>query len=38
MLDLGGFITSPEFLSQIASIIVAILSTLFSVFLEGFLS
>lgn len=38
MLDLAGFFTSPEFLTQIASIIVSILSTLFSVLLDSWLT
>jgi len=38
MLDLGGFFTSPDFLTQIASLIVAILSTFFGALFDNFFS
>ena len=34
-LDIGGFLTSTEFLAQIASIIVAILTALFGNLIGG---
>ena len=34
-LDIDGFLTSTEFLAQIASIIVAVLTTLFGNFIGG---
>lgn len=35
MLDIDGFLTSAEFLTQIATVIVAIFSALFGVFIDG---
>jgi len=35
MLDIGGYLTSTEFLVQLAALISTILSTLFSGFLTG---
>ncbi len=36
MLDINGFLTSPQFFAQIASIIVAVLSALFGEFIGNF--
>ena len=38
MLDIGGFVTSSEFLAQIASIIVGLLSAFFSELIAGLFS
>lgn len=35
MIDIGGYLTSQEFLSQLAGLLSAILSALFSMFLAG---
>jgi hypothetical protein len=35
MLDIGGFLTSTDFLTQIATLIAALLSTLFSEVIAG---
>jgi hypothetical protein len=35
MLDINGFLTSTEFVAQIASIITAVFSALFGQFLSG---
>jgi len=37
MLDISGFLTSPEFVSQIASLITVILSSFLGSFLTAFL-
>ena len=34
-MDIGGFVTSTEFVTQIAAIVTAILSALFATFLGG---
>ena len=36
MFDIGGFLTSMEFVSQIASIITAVLTALFGEIIAGF--
>ena len=36
MFDINGFLTSPQFFAQIASIIVAVLSALFEEFIGNF--
>ena len=35
MLDIDGFLTSTEFVSQIAALITAILTTVFGQFISG---
>jgi len=38
MLDLGGFLTSTEFVAQIASIVAAVLSAVFGQLVGGLFS
>ncbi len=38
MLDIDGYLTSPEFLAQIAALIATILSTVLGQFISGLFS